>query len=298
MSFINQTYRGKNQFFRWTVVLLLLFYPFYKGVYYLLFNYETLEKAYVGMSNFQRDRNEPLVKGILTNIPYLLLMYLLVKFVLKRSFLSIINTQKRLRLEKLFFGYFSFGVMAVFALLISFFLAPSTFVLNNIDESFYYLLLIAFFLIPIKVCFDELLFRGLLLQFFGYLTKKKWLAIVLSSLVFAFLMSGNPDITVLKGYLFVFLFFNGLTAAIITVLDDGIELTIATHSINNAIAVSMITNRWSSFQTDALFTSNITEPDIFLSIILPVLILNPLYIIVLRYLFNWNDWKNKIFGSL
>lgn len=83
---------------------------------------------------------------------------------------------------------------------------------------------------PLQAAGEEVFFRGYLLQAIGGVASNRWVAVVVSALVFA-LFHGVQNV-----WLFVDRFAFGLLAGALVVLTGGIEAGIAAHVINNVFA--------------------------------------------------------------
>ena len=90
---------------------------------------------------------------------------------------------------------------------------------------------------------------------------------------------------------------SGFLFGVVTLLDDGAELAIGMHTINNMIAALFITTNWTVFQTDALYV-DISEPSLSFEMFLPMIILYPLTVLILSKKYHWSSWKEKLFGEV
>ena len=92
------------------------------------------------------------------------------------------------------------------------------------------------------------------MQWFGYLFRYRWVAILLSGLLFGIVHGANPEIetfgiwVALPQYILI-----GLILGYITVKDNGTELALGFHMANNIITTLTITGEGLTLQTHALF---------------------------------------------
>lgn len=86
---------------------------------------------------------------------------------------------------------------------------------------------------PLQAMGEEYLFRGYLLQAFGALTRRPWIAVVLTSLLFAVAHG------VQNAPLFLDRFAFGLMAGYVVLRTGGLEAGIALHIWNNLIAFGL-----------------------------------------------------------
>ncbi len=83
---------------------------------------------------------------------------------------------------------------------------------------------------PLQALGEEYAFRGYLLQAFGALTRRPWIAVVLTSLLFAVAHGGQNLPLFLDRFVF------GLMAGYVVLRTGGLEAGIALHIWNNLIA--------------------------------------------------------------
>lgn len=90
---------------------------------------------------------------------------------------------------------------------------------------------------------------------------------------------------------------SGLFFGIVTLLDEGAEIAIGMHAVNNVIAALFITADWTVFKTDALYV-DMSEPTINFEMFLPIVVLYPLAILIFSKKYGWSRWKEKLFGEI
>jgi len=183
----------------------------------------------------------------------LIIFYLFVKFLHKKDLMSFVNASKgkdiagksiswikRIRWNRFLKGMVLWFVFLTIFELILFISNPDAFTFN-FNIGFISVIILLFIIVfPVQVTFEELLFRGYLLQSLSLKIKSPIIIILLSSLIFCIghvlntgsdvpLMIVNVSVTFLLGVLFC-----GFT-----LLDNGIELASGAHLVNNMIAFSI-----------------------------------------------------------
>ena len=165
----------------------------------------------------------------------------------------------------------------------------------NFDvKTFLPLLIISLIMIPIQTTTEELFFRSFLFQAFGFLFKKGWIAILLTGILFGLMHGANPEIDKLGEILLFYYICTGFFMAIISHMDDGIELSMGYHAINNIFASLILTNDWQAFQTNALYI-DYSEPVIGIDSFLTIFLFQPLIILLFSKVYKWKNWKEKFF---
>ena len=165
---------------------------------------------------------------------------------------------------------------------------------ESIPETFFILSLISIFILPIQTTFEEIFFRGYLFQGFGVLFKKGWLSVLMTSVLFGLMHGSNPEVEKLGMILLVFYILNGMFLGLVVLMDDGLELSMGYHAINNIFAALIVTNNWQAFHTDAFFIDN-SAPEFGLENILTLVIIQPLLLFIFSKKYKWSSWKTRLF---
>ncbi len=196
--------------------------------------------------------------------------------------------------------FFSFGLWATFQVVvtvIAFYTAPEDYVWNFKLQPFLILLVIATVMIPIQTSVEEFVFRGYLMQGFGLLAKNKWFPLLLTSVIFGGMHFANPEVEKMGSITMVYYIGTGLFLGIITLMDDGLELTLGFHAANNLLTALLVTSEWTAFQTHSVL-KDVSTPSAGFEIIFPVVVIFPILLFVFSKKYNWNNWKEKLTGKI
>ena len=218
-----------------------------------------------------------------------------VQWLNKKSWRTLINYQGTLCWKKIGFG---FGFWLILGLLVESFA-----LITSWDDykfsfslfSFFLLLVIALTLLPIQTSFEELFFRGWLMQNLGYYLNSKVIALLLSTLCFAAMHFMNPEVHEYGlGPMMIYYAQAGLLLGIITVLDDSLELALGAHFATNFFGAVLVNYEAGALQTYSLLkntaTLDVTSVNIgffFISII---------FILVCYKKYNWR--LSKLFDPI
>ena len=107
---------------------------------------------------------------------------------------------------------------------------------------------------PFQTSFEELTFRGYLMQGSYLLFNNKWAALVLTSVIFGLMHSANPEVeafgawVALPQYIIM-----GFLLGYVAIKDNGMELSLGIHVANNILSAITFTSDSSTLQTHALF---------------------------------------------
>ena len=135
------------------------------------------------------------------------------------------------------------------------------------------------------------------MQGIGVLAKNRWVPLVVTSLVFGLLHGENPEVAKLGQITMVFYIGTGLFFGIVTLMDEGTEIALGLHAVNNITAAFFVTTDWTVFQTDALYT-DISEPSVSWETFVPVFILYPIMLFLFSKKYGWTNWKEKLTGKI
>ncbi len=235
------------------------------------------------------DQNVLLIMMLFPFVAGLTAFIFLVKPLNNRTMKMTINGTSKIRWNHFFIAG---GVWLAFSALYLFFYMkfdPANFELNNKTISLLTLSLISVFLIPFQAAFEEVLFRGYLMQGLSALIRYRWFPLIMTSILFALMHGLNPEVkefgflTMMPQYM-VF----GLIFGTITILDDGIEAAMGAHAANNIFLCIMVTNNASALQTPALYEQVSIAP---WTEFAGLLFTGVIFILILRYLFKWEGFS-------
>ncbi|CCF07333.1 CAAX amino terminal protease family protein [Bacillus velezensis CAU B946] len=189
--------------------------------------------------------SDPLADIYLQHIVYFIAIpgiWIAVRFIMKRRFLSIITPNQSLNWKRIFFGFGTYVVLMFVAGLIDFLIHPDRFTLQEFHASRFLLLLAAaVLLVPIQTSAEEFLFRGFLLQFAGKLTANAVVLTVIIGGLFGALHFGNPEMengALWAGIGYVTI---GMIWTFITVKTGSLEMSLGGHAANNMFLFIFLT---------------------------------------------------------
>ncbi len=298
MSFLSNNKGGNNDFksFSLTICLVILSYGFLGSLPLLI------ELKYAGTSLDDVLSIEHMTRIIGKNrllihllIPFLFIVgsiWIGVKYFHRRSFKSIITTSSSFRWKRFFTTFLIWWVVMSLFIYFSYQFSPEL-KWNFVWSNFWPLLLVSFIMIPIQTTAEELFFRGYLAQAFFQKTGSVFHSIILTSILFACMHAFNPEVTTLGYGILVYYFMTAVFLAIMSVMDEGLELSMGYHAANNVFTAIIITNNWQAFQTDAVFIDT-SKPSFGFDSIITLIIIQPLLLLVLSKIYKWKNWKRLV----
>ncbi|TNE55793.1 MAG: CPBP family intramembrane metalloprotease [Bacteroidetes bacterium] len=183
-------------------------------------------------------------------------LWLCVRYIHKRKFVTLITIRKAPDLKRILFSFLIWMAFLFLFFVLNLFLSPEEISWNFQPAQFGILLLISLVFVSIQCLFEEIFFRGYLLQAFGSTIPNKWIPALLSCGIFTLMHFQNPEVELLGWGALLYYFATAIFLTWITVIDDGIELSSGFHIANNLFGALWLTNDWQVFQTDALFRSH------------------------------------------
>jgi membrane protease YdiL (CAAX protease family) len=119
----------------------------------------------------------------------------------------------------------------------------------------------------------------------------------ITSVSFGLLHLANPEVEKLGNIIMVYYIGTGFLLGIMTLMDEGLELALGFHAGNNMIAALLVTADWTVFSTNSIL-KDISEPAVGIDIIIPVLVLYPIFLLILARKYKWTNWSEKLFGKV
>lgn len=223
-------------------------------------------------------------------------IYFVVK-IHNQKFKDIITSRSSIDWRRFFFAFSIWSIFQIITTVIGYYTSPEDFVLNFDLVPFLILFIIAVVMVPIQTSVEELIFRGYFMQGFGLLAKNKWVPLLVTSVSFGLLHFANPEVDKLGDIVMIYYIGTGLFLGILTLMDEGLELSLGFHAANNLIGALLMTSDWSAFQTNSVFI-DVSEPGAGFEVIMPVFIVYPVLLFVFSKKYNWKDWKEKLTGKL
>ena len=298
--FIEKVFLGKTDAWRFVlgvilvvVALLIAQFPFVIAV--------ISEVGLEGLSSLDESEMLSILEPN-TSLFYLLLPFAVaffaILFVVKKihhqKLVNFLTTRPRFDWQRVFFSFFLVAILAIASLGVDYYFNPEKYVWDYNANDFLILLIIAVLMVPLQTTAEEFFFRGYLMQGFGLWSRNRWVPLVITSLLFGLLHGSNPEVAKMGSALILVYITTGFFLAILTLMDEGLELAIGFHAANNLIVALLVTSDWTAFQTHSIF-KNIAEPElIFYLIAPPVMYLIVGYVFAKKY--QWSSWRSKLMG--
>lgn len=255
--FLEKVYTGKNQWYLYVFSLLIIFTATQIGSlplvgYMILENPDILKTGDISAAT---STNTGLALTLLSFTAGFFAVFFCVKYIHHKKGTDIITARRRVDWGRIFFGAAIWGVLSLLTFAVPFLFGDTSDIVFRFDPlNFFILVSISLLLFPFQTSFEELLFRGYLMQWSAQLFKYRWVALLITGLLFGLLHGANPEVEefgmwiALPQYILM-----GLILGYVAIKDDGMELSLGLHMINNILAAITFTSDSSTLQTHALF---------------------------------------------
>jgi membrane protease YdiL (CAAX protease family) len=234
------------------------------------------------------NQNIGLMLLLIPSVTGFFALFLMMVYFHKQKPGNVFSAAGKLRWNRLFTGAAVWLILLIIAELVASRIHPGNYEFHYDAVNFIPLVFIVLILIPLQAGSEELLFRSYLMQGTGLLFHSRIIALLITSIAFGLLHSLNPEVKEFGFWTSMVYYIGfGLIGALLVIMDNGIELTIGVHTINNIFGCLFVTYDSSVLQTAALWKLkkiDITLMNIGFGIMAIV------FIIIMAFLYKWKDW--------
>ena len=376
--YIAQAFKGLHDWWRYVIGLAIAIIgvfifsiPHALGVLFKTMQGGVIDESKLNDPTYLMGLFESNVNLVFILLPFvggLLFLLGVVKWLHIQSITSLITVRPKIDWKRFWVIFCFWGILSSGLVLLDYYMSPEDYMLNFQLQPFLILCVIAILLVPLQTSFEELLFRGYLMQgigvstvhryfpfvlilslagIFGYMLlsysfnlmlwqtllyfigfsglillflksklaeslsgsvgyqkiysglKRNSTPLIITSVVFGLLHIANPEVDKLGPIIMVYYIGTGLFLGIMTLMDDGLELSLGFHAANNLFTALLVTADWTAFQTHSIF-KDLSDPKAaeFMDILMPVCVMFPVILLILSKIYKWTDWKEKLFGKV
>ncbi|MGV8992836.1 MAG: CPBP family intramembrane glutamic endopeptidase [Flavobacterium sp.] len=215
----------------------------------------------------------------------------------KQSILNMTTSRSKVDWGRILFSFTIWAIFLIAVTSIDYFLDPTEYQVNFRLIPFLILVLIGVIFIPIQTSAEEYIFRGYLMQGFGILAGNRWFPLMMTSLIFGLMHIVNPEVAEMGYIIMIYYIGTGLFLGILTLMDEGIELSLGFHAANNLIGALLVTADWSAFKTNSILL-DMSAPTAGFDVVLPVFVIFPILLFIFSKKYGWTSWSEKLFGKI
>ena len=248
-------------------------------------------------SLFPAKSNLYLLLILLTFIGGFIALIFVIKYIHKQTLTQLTTSRKKIDWGRFFFGFGLIATLSIVTTVLDFYSNPENYVVQFELIPFLIMLVIVVTLIPIQTSFEEFFFRGYLMQGIGIAAKNKWVPLLITSVIFGGLHFFNPEVEKIGNIAMVYYIGTGFFLGIITLMDEGMEISLGFHAGTNLIIALLVTSDWTVFQTNSILL-DLSDPGAGIEVVLPVFILYPILLAIMAWKYKWTHWREKLFGKI
>ena len=248
-------------------------------------------------SLFPPKSNLYLLLILLTFIGGFISLIFVIKYIHKQTLTQLTTSRKKIDWRRFFFGFGLIATLSIVTTVLDFYSNPENYVVQFELIPFLIMLVIVVTLIPIQTSFEEYFFRGYLMQGIGIAAKNKWVPLLITSVIFGGLHFFNPEVEKIGNIAMVYYIGTGFFLGIITLMDEGMEISLGFHAGTNLIIALLVTSDWTVFQTNSILL-DLSDPGAGIEVVLPVFILYPTLLAIMAWKYKWTHWREKLFGNV
>ncbi len=298
-SFIQAALDGDNNFIKYVISLILIFLAtVFLGAIpaAIFFSYSDDPTAAFEMRFADAGVSDalglalvllPFVFGLATTL-------FTIKYIHERRIFSVVNPTSKINYKKILFGAGLWFALQVVFEGIAYQIEPSNYEWTFDAMRFFPVLIVVLLIIPLQTSFEEVLFRGYLMQGLGLAFRYPWIALVFTSVVFGAMHMANPEIETYGTWLIWSYIQIGLVMGILTLMDEGLELALGLHAMHNIYASIFVTFPSSALATPALFTLKEMDAEM---MYLYSTIAQVIFLVVCALVYKWTDF-NRLFRKI
>ena len=288
MKHLESAFDGQNKGWKLPLTILTTFigalifaFPF--GLIHLIAEMTTTKST---LEQIMSNNNTLIFTLLLSYVVLFFAFILSVRMLYNRKLPKIINGTQKIRWKRIGMGILVWGIIMIISISIGILIFPDDYTFQFKPTQFLILLALVILMMPFQTSAEELFFRGYLAQVVGGWTKNRWVVLLVTSVLFGALHYSNPEVKeygaliMLPQYIIT-----GVLFGLIAILDDGIELPLGIHFINNALGTLFVTFDASAIKSDALFKAININPQ---GALIETLITSALAFFILWRVYKWD----------
>ena len=306
--YIAQAYKFKHDVWRYvvgTIIIFLIGWQFIGTIPLTIVSFleagslpeflSASESSFASL--FPAKSNLYLLLILLTFIGGFIALIFVIKYIHKQTLTQLTTSRKKIDWGRFFFGFGLIATLSIVTTVLDFYSNPENYVVQFELIPFLIMLVIVVTLIPIQTSFEEYFFRGYLMQGIGIAAKNKWVPLLITSVIFGGLHFFNPEVEKIGNIAMVYYIGTGFFLGIITLMDEGMEISLGFHAGTNLIIALLVTSDWTVFQTNSILL-DLSDPGAGIEVVLPVFILYPILLAIMAWKYKWTGWREKLFGKI
>lgn len=239
------------------------------------------------------DKNLFLITVFLPFLFGIILLWLYVKFAHQKPFKLLITPFKKIKWNYFFGATLLWGLFLMISELIFYAQYPEHYSLEFNGSKFIVLLLVSLTFLFIQTSFEEILFRGYIMQWMGKYFNSAWIPLIITSVSFGLVHGANPEMLEYGPSVMIIYIAMGFALGYITLMSRSLEMALGMHFINNFFASVVVNYENSALLTDSLF--KVRDMDLGMNHYIVTILTLILFIVIMKFIFklDFNIDKEK-----
>ncbi|MBK8563907.1 MAG: CPBP family intramembrane metalloprotease [Saprospiraceae bacterium] len=219
-----------------------------------------------------------------------------VKYLHRKKFRWLITPSERVNWRKILFSFLLWMGLTLLAELAFFLIHPENYAVNFQPAQFFGLVVVSLLMFPIQTSWEELVFRGYLMQGVSLISYFRWMPLLVTSAAFGLMHFMNEEVSAFGlGTTMTYYIGTGLFLGIITLMDDSLELALGVHAATNIYSSLFVTFEASSLKTAAVFEmKSVNMSEMLIAFFAAALV----YTFVVAKKNGWSNWYDNILGPV
>lgn len=300
-SFFQAAKRGDNRLFKYIITLLAVIIGAFIGQVPLGVAILYLSSSR-GLSTSEMERVQQQLDFSELGVPQplmlflvllafavaLVVLFLCIKYIHGKRFREVLTGRNTLDWKRVGFAFGFWFLLTLILESIAYFLHPEHYHLQLDIYAFALLLPVALLMLPLQTSFEEVLFRGYLMQGLGLATTYRWAALLITSILFGALHFANPEVGKFGfGLMMAYYIGFGLLMGICTLMDEGTELALGLHAATNIYGATIVSFSGSVLETPTIFrVEELNAP----LMAITALLAGALFVLLAGRKYDWSDW--------
>lgn len=298
--FLEKAFYGKTEWYWYVLSILIIFtaWQFIGAIpyfgYVIVTQWGDFSKG-ITANMLLPKTNFGLALFLVSTIAGFFAVFACVKYIHQRPYNSVVTGRNRVDYKRILFSTGVWAILSLLAMAVTVLTSSNSELVFQFDPvRFFGLLVVCLLFLPFQTTFEELFFRGYLMQGLGLIFRYRWIPLLITSIIFGLMHAVNPEVeafgiwVAMPQYILM-----GLILGYVALKDDGLELAIGLHMANNILAAITVTSDASVLQTAALYKD--MNPTVSHWDTLAILITGIIFIAICnwkyKFIHNINLWK-------
>jgi membrane protease YdiL (CAAX protease family) len=219
-----------------------------------------------------------------------------VVFIHGKKFRWLITPFERINWRKIFYSFLLWMSLTLLVEFVFYLIHPENYVFHFQPAKFLGLVAVSLVMFPIQTSWEELVFRGYLMQGISLISTFRWIPLLLTSATFGLLHGMNEEVGAF-GVVPTMTYYigTGIFLGIITLMDDSLELALGVHAATNIYSSLFVTFEAASLKTAAVFEMKSVDIN---EMLIAFFVAAIVYTAIVAKKHGWANWSEKLLGPV